>query len=92
MDCQAAEVTDDETDVITSKTPQQSLNKEMEGIKSVMSTEEEDNFDKIILRTLKKFLSKKKVIIGASVAFKDKILRSYFLLDRTIAWLRLRFP
>ncbi|MFN9978545.1 MAG: hypothetical protein ACK53Y_01460, partial [bacterium] len=47
MYCQAAEVTDDETDMIISKTPQQSLNKEMEGIKSVMSTEEEQMREQI---------------------------------------------
>jgi hypothetical protein len=40
MDCQAAEEIDDETSVIAPETPQQNLIKEMEGIKSVTSTEE----------------------------------------------------
>jgi hypothetical protein len=48
MDCQAAEETDDETSVIEpKKTAQQSLNKEMEGIKSVTSTEEEQMREQI---------------------------------------------
>ena len=41
-----AEVTDDETSTAP-KTPQQSLDKEMEGIKSVTSTEEEQMREQI---------------------------------------------
>jgi hypothetical protein len=41
MDCQTAEVADDEASITAPKTSQQSLNKEMEGIKSVTSTEEQ---------------------------------------------------
>ena len=47
MDCQAAEMTDDETSNTAPKTPKQSLNKEMEGIKSVTSTEEEQMREQI---------------------------------------------
>jgi len=48
MDRQAAEETDEETSVIApKKTAQQSLNKEMEGIKSVSSTEEEQMREQI---------------------------------------------
>ena len=47
MDCQAAEVTDDETSNTAPKTPQQSLDKEMEGIRPVTPTEEEQMREQI---------------------------------------------
>jgi len=49
MDCQATEEIDDETIVISPKrTAQQSLEKEMEGMKSVMSNEEEQMREQIL--------------------------------------------
>ena len=47
MDCQAAEVTDDERSIVAPKTSQQSFNKEMEGIRPVTPTEEEQMREQI---------------------------------------------
>jgi hypothetical protein len=41
MDCQAADVTDDEASIVAPKTSQQSFNKEMEEIRPVTPTLEE---------------------------------------------------
>jgi hypothetical protein len=47
MDCQAAEETDDEASNTAPKTSQQSLYKEMEGIRPVTPTEEEQMREQI---------------------------------------------
>jgi hypothetical protein len=47
MDYQAAEVTDDEASIVAPKTSQQSINKEMEGIRPVTPTEEEQMREQI---------------------------------------------
>jgi hypothetical protein len=47
MDCQAAEVTDNETSIVAPRTSQQSSNKEMEGIRPVTPTEEEQMREQI---------------------------------------------
>jgi len=47
MDCQTAEVTDDEASVEAPRTSQQQLKKEMDGVRSVMPTEVEQMREKI---------------------------------------------
>jgi hypothetical protein len=47
IDCQAADVTDDEASIVAPRTSQQSSVREMEGIKSVTSTEEEQMREQI---------------------------------------------